>query len=148
MEQQHGNPEKKQPPLWDNCDNCSTDYELTPKNTAARLYPKQEECSYLFCVCPNCNFRTRIFCGPETLEQAATLGIEIHADEMYAEPDIYHSWLDLNGIELPKTYELTNRHEAIVRRFGEIILSAPNEHLYDLITDTGYNKPHPQKWID
>ena len=146
--EQNQNPEKKKPaPMYDDCSRCETRYRLTPDNSALYLYTKQPECTFLYCVCPKCDFRTRIFVGEETTQQSVDNGLRVFAED-YAGESVYSDWIELKGIELPKTYELTNRHEALIHKMGEILLNTPDEHLYDLITDTGYGKPHPLKWID
>ena len=139
--------EPKIQPIFDDCSNCETRYQLTAMNTAGRLYPKQPDCNYLLCVCPNCKYRTRIFCNETTLEVAALNGIEVFDDEPYADDNAYSDWLDVKGIELPKTYELTDRHEKLIRHFGEVVMNMPDALLYDEITSDDHGKPHPQRWI-
>lgn len=134
-------------PIFDDCSNCDKRYQLTAMNSAGRLYPKQPDCSYLLCVCPNCKYRTRIFCNETTLEMAALNGIEVYDDEPYAEPEIYTSWLDVKGIELPQTYELTDRHERLIGQFATTLANCPDGLLYDLITDDNQGRPHPQRWV-
>lgn len=139
--------ERQARPIYDDCSNCEQRYQLTPDNTAGRIYPKQAECSYLLCVCPNCNNKTRIFCNDVTFEVAALNDIHIFDDEPFADDNVYSDWLELKGIELPKSYELTDRHEKMIGAFATALATVPDEHLYDLITDEGYNQPYPQRWI-
>ena len=73
--------------------------------------------------------------------------IEVFDDEPYADDNAYSDWLDVKGIELPKTYELTDRHEKLIGAFATALATIPDEYLYDLIVDDGYDKPYPQRWI-
>ena len=141
------NPEKQARPIFDDCSNCEQRYQITNENSAGRLYRKQPECNYLLCVCPNCKNKTRIFCNETTLEMAALNDIHVFDDEDWADDNIYSDWLDLKGIELPQTYELTHRHEQLIGRFAKALAETPDEYLYDLIVDEGYGKPHNQRWI-
>lgn len=144
-------PENHKPqPIYDTCitEGCGKKYELTNENTAGRIYPGQPECNYLYCICPHCSGRTRIFAVDATLEQAAINGIEIFDDEKYAEPEIYDAWCRAAGIELIATHELTHRLEHVMGKAAFVLNNTPDEYLYDLITDTGYDQPYPQKWID
>lgn len=148
MSEQLNNPEKIQP-MFDDCDNCGKRYQLTPANSGARHYPKQEECDYLLCKCPHCNSVTRIFCQQESIQDARDNGLQVLDDEPYAEPEIYHGWLDVNGIELPKTYDLTPRHDELIQKFGETIIKmsddAPDLFWDEMNSEQG--KPYPQRWI-
>lgn len=146
MSEKQSSPEQQPKPLYDNCGNCEQDYELTSENSIVQLYSKQTECSFLFCICPNCSYKTRIYINPYTVTRAQELGIEVVDSEPYAPQPIYDEWCEVKGIELPKTYELTNRHEQIIGKFATALASTPDEHLYDLITDTGYNQPYPLRW--
>ncbi len=147
MSEHEPSPERKIQPLFDDCMNCDARYQLNPENAGARHYPGQAECDYIICKCPNCKYITRIFVGAESMQDARDNGLTVHEDEKYAEPDIYDRWCQVNGIELPKTYELTDRHEAIIRKFGENLLAVPDDIFWDNIeADPG--KPYPLKWID
>ena len=144
---QNQNPEKKKPAaMYDDCSRCETRYKITPDNSALYLYTKQPECTFLYCVCPKCDFRTRIFVGKETVQLSVDTGLRIIAED-YAGENVYSDWIELKGIELPRTYELTNRHEALIQKFGEALLSMPDQMLYEGFHDETDN-PYPQKWID
>lgn len=143
----NNNPEKQKPtPLYDDCGECEQRYQLTNENSAAYHYGKQSECDFMLCVCPHCSGRTRIFIGPETLAEARNNDITVLETEDYADQNIYLTWCGLMGIELPKSYELTNRHEAIIRKFGETLLNIPDDLLMDGF-ESDHEKPYPQKWI-
>lgn len=142
------NPEKKKNQrITDNCDTCKKDYELTPNNTFLFHYAGQDELDNMFCTCPHCKSKIRIFIGEDTFRQAIDNGIEPICDEKYAPEDIYERWARLQGIEFPKTYELTDRHEATVRKFGESLLAIPDAVFWDNI-EAETNHPYNQKWID
>lgn len=140
-------PEKEPVPMFDDCMHCEQRYQITADNAAIYHYNKQSECDFLFCVCPNCSGQSRIFCSPETVEVGKQNGLKIVAEEDYADQNIYRSWLELNDIVLPPTYELTDRHEALIKKFGETMLAMPDDLLYDEITDFNHPKPHPQRWV-
>lgn len=134
-------------PIFDDCSGCDQRYQLTAMTANGVIYPKQPECSYLMCRCPNCGYKTQIFCNETTIEMAALNGIDIEGDEMYAPDDIYKSWLEVKGIELVETYQLTARHEKLIGQFATSLANTPDEYLYDLITDDGYGRPHPLRWV-
>ena len=142
------NPEKQQEPtpLFDDCLNCEKRYQITKENSGGMYFPKQPECSYLLCCCPNCGNKTRIFSSQHVMDLAVENGIYIMDEQPYADENIYSDWLELMGIELPKTYELTPRHEEIIRKFGETLLNMPDDLLYDCITDEG-DTPYPMRWV-
>lgn len=140
--------ERKQPtPLYDDCSKCEKRYQITKENSGGMYFTKQPECSYLLCRCPNCGNNTRIFCNEHVIQIAQENDIYIMDSEPYADDNIYSDWLELMGIELPKTYELTDRHEALIEKFGQTVMNMPADLLYDEITDMNQPKPHPQRWI-
>lgn len=47
----------------------------------------------------------------------------------------------------PKTYELTDRLEELVQKFGRALTNMPTDLLYDEIT-SDHGRPHPERWID
>lgn len=146
MSEQTPSPEeRKEPtPLFDDCSRCEKRYQITKDNSGGIWYEKQPECSYLMCTCPNCQFVTRIFSNQHVMDIAKDNGIYV-ITEKYADDNIYSDWLELMGIELPKTYELTTRHEELIRKFGDTVMAMPDDLLYDEIT-SDHDKPHPQRW--
>lgn len=132
-------------PLFDTCDNCEKKYQITNKNALAYHFDKQPECDFIVCACPNCKQPVRIYIGSDSLEQARTNEIDIEV-QTYADDETYELWCGLNGIELPKTYKLTDRHEALIHKFGETLLNIPDSLFWDNIEgDTG--KPFTQRWV-
>lgn len=142
----NSNPEKQRR-ITDNCDTCKKDYELTPNNTFLFHYAGQEELDNMFCTCPHCKSKIRIFIGDDTFRQAVDNGIEPICDDKYAPEDLYKKWCALNGIELPKTYELTDRHNKLIGHFGLTMANMPDDLLYDELT-SDHGRPHPTRWID
>lgn len=141
-------PEKQPRPMYDICDNCEERYEITKENAAVCAYSKQHECDWIYCICPHCDNRTKIYIGgTDWLDNSRLAGLSILEDESYAEDNIYNQWLEAKGIELAKTYQLTNRHEKLIGQFATVLAETPDEYLYDLIVDNGYDKPLPQRWI-
>lgn len=146
MSEQEQTPEKlPKPRLFDDCSNCEQRYELTEDNSVVFNYTRQPECNFIYCACPNCDNRTRIFINPHSLEQARVAGIHIE-DEEWASEQVYDDWCELKGIVLPETYQISDRHEKLIGQFGLTLANTPDEHLYDLIVDDGYSKPHPPRW--
>lgn len=139
--------EPKPQPMFDDCANCDKRYQLTPANSAAYHYRKQPECDFLLCLCPHCQQKIRMFCQPETIELARQNGLTVLEEEDYADQEIYQAWMSVNDLKLPETYELTDRHEELIRKFGETMLGMPADLLYDELTDINQPKPHPQRWI-
>lgn len=144
--QSNHNPEKERKPLIDNCDGCDQDYELTAGNTILNHYSTQDECDHLICNCPNCGYVTMMFIGEKTFQQAVDNGIHVQV-EKNAPRNVYDGWAELHEINAPKTYELTNRHEAIIRKFGDTIMNMPPEIFWDNI-EAPTEKPYPLRWID
>lgn len=146
MEMSSNNPEKKKNALTDNCDNCSEDYDLTPDNTVVLHYTVDTKMDNLICHCPHCKYRTRIFIGKDTLDQAVSFGIQLNVNK-YAHPTIVSDYEGLYGMKPVETYELTNRHEAIIHKFGKTVLAMPDQMLYDGFHDPT-DKPYPLRWND
>lgn len=138
-------PEKKTPKLYDNCMSCESRYELTEDNTMAQTFARQPECNYLYCVCPHCNFRTKLFCDESSLQHAEAKGIYI-LERDYADETTYQEWVKVKGIELPKEYELTDRHEKIIKGFGETLRNMPDDFFWDNIEEPT-ERPYPNTWI-
>lgn len=138
-------PEKKQVPLTDDCDGCEKRYALTDRNAYLFHYSDQDELDHLYCVCPNCNYRCRMFINEATFQTAVDNGIGLSV-EKYAPDHIHAMWLELNGYTPPATYELTDRHEALIHRFGEAIVAMPPELFWDNI-EAETDKPYPLRWI-
>lgn len=142
-------PEREVRPLSQTClnDECQTEFQLTGENTRGFYYEKQVECSNIVCGCPNCGLKMRLHCSEDYLKQVIENGIYVDMDELYAPDHVYEGWLGVKGIELVETYQLTDRHEKLIGQFATALANAPDEHLYDLITDDGYNQPYPRRWI-
>lgn len=138
-------PEKKKQPIFDNCMNCEKKYKLTEENTIAHTYARQPECNFLMCICPNCNFRTKMFCDPDGIELAQDNGIYLLEDD-YADDETYKQWIDVKGIELPQEYELTDRHEKIIKGFAEALSAIPDDFFWDNIGEPT-NRPYPERWV-
>lgn len=109
--------EPKPRKLYDTCENCDEDYDLTPKNAGVMIYSKQKECSYCIAVCPHCNNQTRIFVSEEVLNEIIEYGLPMAMQE-YADDNIYSDFLDAYEITLPKQHELTPRQEKLVNNTG------------------------------
>ena len=146
--EQSSNPEKKKfNPLTDDCSKCGEDYDLTPENTILNHYQVDNHMDNLICRCPHCAWRTRIFIQEDTFKAAVQAGIPVHADKYAPEPAV-NDFEELREMKRVETFELTNRLELVMARAAKTLSETPDEHLYDLITDTGYSKPYALKWID
>lgn len=136
--------DKKPKFLTDNCDGCQTDYKITPDNGKIVHHAEQPECDYIICSCPNCNYRTMIFINDTTFEHGVRTGLDLEVNK-YADENTYKWWTEVKGIQLVKTYELTDRHEAIIRKFGENILAIPDDVFWDNI-EAESSRPYPEMW--
>lgn len=147
MEMSERSPEQqpKKEVLTDTCDGCGVKYRLTKQNAEGRHYEGQQDCDYILCSCPKCSFRTRIFVSQHVMKLAIEAGITVVDEEPYADEETYQGWLRVNNIELPKSYELTDRHEAIIHKFGEAVLNMPDQLLYDGFHDET-DRPYPNRW--
>lgn len=161
MSEHLNNPEYLQP-MTDQCSTCEKEYELGINNTFAVEFTKQPECNYFMAKCTHCEDLTKIFCSQDSLERANRQGIVINPDIQlpdgskrplggeYADEHTYNQWCQVKGIELPKTYELTARHEEIIKRFGETITAiteqAPDLFM-DVMSDPAPPQTMPQRWI-
>lgn len=134
-------------PMFDDCGNCEFRYQMKPENSAVYKYAKQPECNFLFCVCPNCKTPSRIFIPDEdTLNEARANGLHVIEDEDYADQDIYESWFEAEGLVAPKEFELTDRQETIMRKFGDALMQIPDSLFWDNIeAETG--KPYTNRWV-
>ena len=126
------------------------EYELTESNSAMVDYPDKRECNFLYSKCPGCNSSLRMYTDGLDPEEANKRGLKIVDDEAYPDDDIFEEWLRVKGHELPETYELTHRHEALVQKFGETITAiteqAP-ELFMDVMSDPAPSQTMPQRWV-
>lgn len=127
----------------DQCSKCETVYQLNQDTAVFKYFEKQPECSFLVCQCPNCEHMCQIYDDSVDVWGAEARGITINDTDEYASPEHYQGWLKLKGIELPKEYELTMRHEALVKKFGETI-SAMSSLAPDLFWDE-ISSPQPRQ---
>lgn len=144
--------EQKPKPLTDKCDNCKQTYAINEHTGRLYEFYQQPECNYVMCQCPNCHFRTQIFLGEQQFTYAIQSGVplrkvdEENPPQRYADEQTYNSWLEVKGIELPATHELTQRHEKTVREFGQAILNIPDELFWDGM-ESEHGTPYPLRWI-
>jgi hypothetical protein len=136
----------KAEPITDKCDGCGVGYYITSFNGLIYHFEGQPECDYLFCACPECNYRTRIYVNQRTIDNARCLGIPEDNKDKYPDEGIYREWCAVVGIELPSTYELTPRHEETIRKFGDALLTIPDELFWDGI-ESEHGRPFPETWI-
>ena len=130
---------------------CKVDeYELAENNAAMVDYSDKRECNFLYSRCPGCNGALRMYIDGLDPEEANVRGLFIVEDEAYPDDDIFEEWLGVKGYELPKTYELTHRHEEMIKRFGETITAiteqAP-ELFMEVMRDPAPPQTMPQRWI-
>lgn len=150
MSEQLSNPENKLPQWQDNCNKCKKDYNLEPQNTMYVSFNKKPECNYVVCKCTHCGFNTMIFDQSVTINDVTARDLMIDDSDDYPSDQIYETWFNVNGYEKPQEYELTHRHEQLVKKFGET-LSAMSEQAPELFWDE-MNSPQPrptmpQRWI-
>lgn len=154
-EQMKNLPEKwEAPEPWKaKCSNeaCSVDeYVLDEGNAAMVDYSDKRECNFVFSKCPSCEHALRVYVSDLDPEQANVRGLFVIENEAYPDDAIFEEWLGVKGYELPKTYELTDRHEDMIKRFGETITAiteqAP-ELFMDVMSDPAPPQTMPQRWI-
>ena len=149
MSERMNNPEKQLPQWFDTCNKCETKYPLTPENTLYVYFEKQEECNYLVCKCPNCGSNTMIFDEDIGPNDALARDIMIDDSDRLASEQIYQTWFQVKGLELPQEYELTPRMEKLVAHFGETISKMSDEapELFWDEMNSPQPTPYPQRWI-
>jgi hypothetical protein len=140
------NPEKKLSRLFDNCNNCEEDYDLTPDNTTLHLHEVNPDCNFLRMTCDHCDSTWVMFgIGEDTAISAMDHGID-PIIEKYPNETIVKRRMGMLGLTMIEPVEITARHEALVGRFGETLQNCPDELLYAFITDENEQKPYPQRW--
>lgn len=139
------NPEEELPPIYEQCPNCDQEYAHAEDNTKLFLFDKQPECNYVACRCPECRDTAIYLIDLSWAASVIKRGVPVKAED-YASDDVYDMWLRYKGIELPKTHELTPRHEKIIGSFATTLANCPDELLYGFITDDNKDLPYPQRW--
>jgi len=146
MSEQEQTPEKKYPRLYDNCNDCEQDYDLTPENTSLHLHEVNDDCDYARMTCDHCQ-RPWIMFGlsEDFVLNAVRHGID---PEFRKFPDnkVLTARLGQLGITLAQQHELTPRHELLISVFEETLQNCPDDMLFDLITDENI-QPYPPRWI-
>lgn len=137
--------EPKPEPITDVCDECGEEYTLTSGNSLAYHFEKQQECDFVVCACPDCKVPIRIYINEYDFGRARGSGIEVR-EGVYADDETYELWCKLYGIELPEVYALTDRHEALIHKFGEAVMNMPYGMLMDFMGDDT-DKPYPLRWV-
>jgi len=148
-EQIRHNPEQELPQWSDTCSRCEQEYPLTPQNTLYVYFEKQEECSYLVCKCTHCGSNTMIFDESISPNDALARDIMVDDADRHAPDEIYKSWLQVKGIELPQSYEITDRHEKLVTKFGEnmnALLDNAPDIFWGEMNEPNSFRPYPQRW--
>lgn len=146
MSEKQNSPERQPKPLHNNCNQCGEDYALTPETAEMHLHKVNPDCDHMLMHCPHCGSKTALFgLSEDTIQRAIDSGIDPEFHK-YPNDSLLALRLGYLGIELVKPHDLSPRHEQLIERFGQVLETTPDEHLYDVITDTGYDKPYPQKW--
>lgn len=140
----------------------STEFECTPEATCVYLHEGAHQVfDHIFIQHQNdpnepdagiAFFRESLENFDETVEMMRERGFafvekdlvsnfdkEIYVAYFGHEPDLYS--------HLVKQYELTDRHERLVKHFGETMLAMPDDLLYDELT-SGHNHPHTEMWTN
>ena len=133
--------EPKLPRLYDNCNNCEEDYDLTPDNCALFMYDAEPDCNYMYCHCPNCSSNFIMFIGVDTALNAVRHGIDPEVAR-FAPDKIKKARLDLLGIELVQPKKLTDRQEGYVHRLGEIVSRMSAHDLMEEMLLPNDYRPH------
>jgi hypothetical protein len=156
------------------CDTCASDYEARSGNASARVYLSDSLCNHIQVRCSHCGAIEVIYLRPRRLEQLVRDGdlpTVIHAE---ASEDLRRraarSWAeaeaeaglgdkdrpghrDADGLAQPspppnlRTYQLTARHEVLLRSFGVTLANMPAELLWEEL-QSEHERRHPERWID
>jgi hypothetical protein len=156
------------------CDTCAGDYEARSGNASARVYLTDAPCNHIEVRCTHCGAIEVIYLRPRRLEQLVREGdlpTVIHAE---ASEDLRrraaYSWAeaeaaaglgehdrpatrDPDGGMQPsppadlRTYQLTARHEVLLRSFGVTLANMPAELLWEELRSE-HERRHPERWID
>lgn len=146
MSEKQNSPEQQPKPLHDNCNGCNEDYDLTPETAELHLHKVNPDCDHLLMSCPHCGTKTALFgINEDTIQRAIDTGIDPEFHK-YPNDSLLKMRLGYLGIELVRPVELSPRHEKLIDQFETVIETTPDEHLYDLVVDLGYNQPYPQRW--
>ena len=151
-EQMNNLPEKWEAPQpWKaKCNNeeCPVDeYELNGNNAAMGHYEDKTECNFIYSVCPRCSHRLRVYVEGLDPEEANKRGLQIVDDEAYPDDNIFEEWLGAKGYEVPKTYELTDRHEKAIAGLADVLKNIPDDLLMGVMSDPAPPQTMPQRWI-
>ena len=148
MSEQEQSPESQErlPRLYDNCDKCEEDYDLTPDNTTIHLHEVNPDCNFMTMTCDHCSSGWLLWHPrSEVVENAVNHGI-VPERHRYPSENILNRRLEFLNVELVKPVEITQRHEKLIGSFATTLANCPDELLYDFITDENTNKPYPPRW--
>ena len=155
------------------CDNCHGEYRALEVNAVAHLYLKDRRCNHIESRCSHCPALEVIFLGPNRLEEVIRTGrlrVEVHAEgnsELRVRAEKAWAAADeaanLGGdSEVPAAnpqtasgdapgetivrYQLTARHEELLRTFQETLTQIPDDLLWEGLSNEN-NRDHPDRWI-
>ena len=111
----HKNREPKPP--RDNCDGCNKDTPITAE-TAYIVNFRRCFGNFILNECVHCGQKTRLFLQDDIQKDFEKRGIPVANTDQIPDPDFVESYLDLHGIPLPETKELTPRQEDYVATRG------------------------------
>ena len=146
MSEYESSAERESHRLFDNCNNCEQDYDLTPENTSMHLHEVNPDCDYVRMTCDHCKHNWIMFgLSEDFVKRVVEHGIDPEMRK-YPRDDVITARLGQLGIELVQPVEITPRHELLISTLAETLQNCPDELLYDFITDENTNKPYPPRW--
>ena len=107
----------KEPEFRDNCDGCNEDTPITKESAYIVNFTR---CfgNFVLNKCIHCGRETRLFLSDEVEEDFARQGIPVANTDQIPPPDFLERYLDLMGIPLPESKELTPEQEDYVATRG------------------------------
>ena len=144
-----------------NCDSCGGEYDVASANASARVYLENVECNHIEVRCSHCGAVEVIYLRPHRLEKAireSNLPTTIRASASQELRDrAARAWAEAEasarpgpniGAELAvRTYDLTNRHEVLLRSFAVTLENMPTELLFEELR-AEHERRHPERWVD
>jgi len=113
------NRQPKEPkPYIDTCNHCNTETPVSGETAYGVESTRVPFGQFVVNTCVECGGETKLFTDADNLAAFKTRGIEVHQTEEIPGPDFLERYLDLMGIPLPESKELTPDEEDYVATRG------------------------------
>ena len=86
--------------MYDNCDNCNSNYLVEPSNSFIVTFSEQPDINRLITKCTACGTSSLFFVIREVTERAIEAGIKTTDVEGYAPKEVYENWYEVIGEQL------------------------------------------------